>query len=365
VSDFSTILSSELADLAAYVPADAPQLPGGVVRLDANESPPPRSPAIREAVLRALEGVALERYPDARATRLRTQIAARTGAKAEEILVGCGSDEVIALLATAIARPREGSPEAIVVTPTPTFVMYRITARAHGLKPVEVPLDGAWDLDVGQMVRAVEMLRPNVIYVASPNNPTSNAMSPDRLERVVAAAKEALVVVDEAYGDFAGESRRVWRERYANLGILRTLSKIGLAALRVGWLEADAALVREIDKARQPFNVPATSQAAAAEVLERAWEAVTVHVAEVVRERVRVAAAIREMRGYEVTPSAANFLWVKTPRAAEETVARLRAQGVLVKSFHALGGRLAHQVRVTIGTPHENDRLVEGMAACV
>jgi histidinol-phosphate aminotransferase len=361
VTELAALLRPELADLAAYVPADPP---GIDVRLDANESPPPRSPHVREAVVRAVEALALERYPDARATRLRAQIAARTGAKPEELLIGTGSDEVISLLATALARPREGSPQPVVLTPTPTFVMYRVTARAHGWKPVEVSLDKVWDLDAGQMERAIVMLRPSIVYVASPNNPTGNAMSPDRLEKILAAAPDALVVIDEAYAEFAGETRRGWRARYPNLGILKTLSKVGLAALRVGWLEADAELVREIDKARQPFNVSATSQAAAAAVLEGAWGAVLEHVADVVRERARVAAEIAKTPGFEVTPSAANFVWVRTPRPAAEVVDLLKSRGILIRSFHASGGRLANQVRITIGTPSENDRLLEGLAAC-
>jgi histidinol-phosphate aminotransferase len=361
VTEFAGLLRPELADLTAYVPSD----PSGIdVRLDANESPPPRSGQIRAAVVRAIEAVALERYPDARATRLRAQIAARTGAKPEEILIGSGSDEVISLLATALARPRDGTPQPVVLTPTPTFVMYRVTARAHGWKPASVPLDQVWDLDVGQMERAIAMLRPSIVYVASPNNPTGNAMAPDRLEKVLAAAPDALVVIDEAYADFAGHTLRPWRARYPNLGILRTLSKVGLAALRIGWLEADAELVREIDKARQPFNASATSQAAAAAVLESAWGAVLEHVADVVRERARVAKEIAKMPGFDVTPSAANFVWVKTPRPAAETLDLLTARGILVRSFHASGGRLLHQLRVTIGLPAENDRLLEGMARC-
>jgi histidinol-phosphate aminotransferase len=214
------------------------------------------------------------------------------------------------------------------------------------------------------MQRATEMLRPNVLYLASPNNPTGNAMSRDRLEKLVVAARDAFVIIDEAYGDFAGESLRGWRARHSNLGILRTVSKVGLAALRVGWLEADAGLVREIDKVRQPFNVSATSQAAVAAVLEHGWDAVAEHVQLVVGERARVSSAIAKLPGFVVTPSAANFVWVKTPRPAGETFEMLKARGVLVRSFHAAGGRLAHQVRITIGTAAENDRLLEELAQC-
>jgi histidinol-phosphate aminotransferase len=176
------------------------------------------------------------------------------------------------------------------------------------------------------------------------------------------AARDAFVVVDEAYVDYAGDSLRSWRARFPHLGILRTLSKVGLAALRVGWLEADEALVREVDKVRQPFNVSATSQAAAAAVLAEGWDEVRAHVDAVVRERRRVAASVDALSGYEVAPSEANFLWVKTQQPAAEVHAQLAAGGVLVRSFHATGGRLAHRLRVTIGRPSDNDRLIEGLA---
>jgi histidinol-phosphate aminotransferase len=361
VPDWSLSLRPELAELSAYVPAD----PAGIrVRLDANEAPPPASPAVRAAVARAVERTALERYPDARGRQLKACIAERTGVRPEEILLGTGSDEIISILLTALARPRPPAPVATVLAPTPTFVMYRVTARSNGLKPVEVPLDAQWDLDVGAMSRAIDVLRPNVVFVASPNNPTSNRVSDDRLASVIeaAATQDALVVVDEAYADYAGTSVRSWRARYPNLAVLRTLSKVGLAALRVGWLEADEALVRELDKARQPYNVSAVSLAAAAAVLAEAWDDVLAQVASVVGERERVTAALRALPGVEVAPSHANFLWVATPRPAGEVYERLLGRGVLVRSFHASGGRLASRLRVTLGTPAENDDLLEALA---
>jgi histidinol-phosphate aminotransferase len=360
VVDWSSLLRPELGDLASYVPADPP---GVRVRLDANEAPAFTSARVREAVARAVERTALERYPDARMRELRGRLAERTGARADDLLVGTGSDEVISLLATALSRPRERAPQAVVVAPTPTFVMYKVTARGHGAKAVEVPLDAAWDLDVGAMTRAIEMMRPSVVFVASPNNPTGNRMTEGRIEALLGAAGDALFVLDEAYVDYAGPSLRGWRARFPRLAILRTLSKVGLAALRIGWLEADEALVREVDKVRQPFNVSATSQAAAAAVLAEAWDDVQAHVAGVVAERARVAAAVAAMPGFDVTPSHANFVWVGTPRPAAEVHAALLARGVLVRSFHAAGGRLAQRLRVTIGTPAENDALLEALRA--
>ncbi len=361
VPDWSLLLRPELAELSSYVPADHA---GVRVRLDANEAPPNASPLLRDVVGRAIARTALERYPDARARELKARIAERTGARADELLVGTGSDEVISLLMASLARPRGKAPQAVVLAPTPTFVMYRITARAHGWKAVEVPLDTSWDLDLASTKRAVEMVQPNLVFVASPNNPTGNRVSEDWLAALLESAAEALVVVDEAYVDYArGGSLRDWRARHANLAILRTLSKAGLAALRIGWLEGPEALVREVDKARQPFNVSATSQAVAAAVLAEGWDDVRAHVAGIVRERDRVSSAMGSMPGLAVAPSEANFVWVRTDRPAADVYEGLLARGILVRSFHAAGGRMAHWLRVTIGTPAENDALLEGLRA--
>ena len=363
MADWSSLLRLELADLAAYAPAHAPGVSGVTAKLDANEAPPNPSAKVREVVARAVARTALERYPDATAAELKARLAERTGASAADLFVGTGSDEVISLVLTALARPRDRAAQAVVLSPTPTFVMYRVTSRGHGLKPVDVPLDASWDLDVGAMGRAIEMTRPSVLFVASPNNPTGNRMSAERLRFLLGAAGDALVILDEAYVDYAGESLRGWRAEYPRLAILRTLSKVGLAALRIGWLEADAALVRELDKVRQPFNVPATSQAAAAAVLAEAWDEVQAHVASVVRERERVAGRLAELPGVNVTPSQANFIWVGTPRPAAALFEGLLRRGVLVRSFHASGGRMANRVRITIGTPAENDALLAAFGA--
>lgn len=361
----ATVLDSlrpELEGLSAYVP----HAPAGIrVKLDANEAPPLRAPEVLAAVRDAVASLALERYPDPTCGALKAAIGRRGGPAPEEILCGTGSDEVISILVNALARPRGRSPQAVILAPSPTFVMYRITARAHGIKCVEVPLDAAWDLDAGATRRAIELMRPNIVFLASPNNPTGNAFTEERIRSVASAAPDALVVVDEAYGDYAPGSLRRLRAEHANVAILRTVSKLGLAALRVGWLEADAALVRELDKVRQPFNVSASSQAAVAAVLDDAWPAIEAHVAAVVRERARLSAALSAMEGVVVTPSAANFVWLKAPRPAGEVQDALAQRGVLVRSFHAAGGRLAQQLRVTVGTAEECDAFLEAFAAAI
>ncbi|MFT3769998.1 MAG: histidinol-phosphate transaminase [Minicystis sp.] len=359
-SRFASLLRADLAELGSYEPR-AGAFP---VRLDSNESPSLLSPEATAELARAMTPSAWNRYPDGRAVELRRAIADHCGASPDEILVGTGSDEVIALLLTALDRPQGKNPAPTVVVPSPTFVMYRQSARARGFKMIEVPLDASWDLDVNAMRTAIQIMRPNVIFVATPNNPTSRLVSLDRLEAVIEAAPESLVVVDEAYVDFAPRAQIHLRSRYPNVAILRTLSKIGFAALRVGWLIAPAELVREIDKVRQPFNVPEASQRGATFVL-RALGAEMARLRDgVIAERTRLTEGLTKL-GFAVTPSDANFLWAEAPRPAAELVEALAQRGVLVKGYSASGGRLLRRVRITVGLPEENDRLLEEIPRCL
>jgi histidinol-phosphate aminotransferase len=285
------------------------------------------------------------------------------GARPEEILVGTGSDEVIALLLSALDRPCMGSSRASIVTTTPTFVMYRLGARGRGLEFVEVPLDASWDLDVTAMRRAIEEARPNIVFIATPNNPTGGLMSEDRLRAVIKSAPNSLVVLDEAYVDFARPNKGVahLRHEYPNVAMLGTISKIGFASLRVGWLVGAADLVHEVDKIRSPYNVPTPSQHAATFVLRNLGAEIDRVVSYVIAERERLGRELTQL-GFGIAPSSANFLWVETQRAAEEVFEGLAASSILVRSFHARGGRLARRLRITIGSAQENDRLLETIA---
>ena len=354
----ASLLRPELAELTAYEP-----LAGAFdVRLDANEAPAILSAAARDVLARAMASAEPTRYPDARMLALREAIGARMGVGAERVLVGCGSDEVIALLLTALDYARPGERHKTVLTTTPTFVMYRLTARARGMQVIEVPLDRTWDLDVASMRRAIDMMKPRALFLATPNNPTGNLASLERLEAVIEAASSSLVIVDEAYVDYAPRAQLALLQ-HPNVVVMRTLSKIGFAALRVGWLVGSEELIREVDKTRQPFNMAAPIQAAALAVLRDLGPEIERVRDVVVSERARLAAALAT-RGFDVTPSDANFLWAACPRPAEDVARDLAARGVLIKSFHARGGRLQRQVRITIGAPTENDRLLAELDAC-
>ncbi|HEV8245870.1 MAG TPA: histidinol-phosphate transaminase [Polyangiaceae bacterium] len=350
----SDLLRPELAELKPYLPT----LGDFHVRLDANEAPPLFPGHVRDRLQQALSEVECERYPDPLMAELRAAIARHTGVSSEEVLAGVGSDEIISLLLTVLARPRPGSDAASIVTTTPSFVMYKLSARVRGQRVLEVPLDAEWDIAGEALVRAIEFGQPHVVFIASPNNPTGTMASRDRLAKVIEAAPSSLVVVDEAYVDYADRDQLDLYRRYPNVALLRTLSKIGFAALRVGWLVARPELVAEVDKARLPYNLNSYSQKVATLALSELGPAIKTVLGTVIGERERLAAELAKLPGLIVTPSQANFLWFRSERPASEVFSGLCARKVLVRSFHERGGRLAHQLRVTIGTPEENDEFL-------
>ncbi|MDB4929094.1 MAG: hisC2 [Myxococcaceae bacterium] len=357
---FAPLLRPELAALAAYVPAP---IPPGAIRLDANESPWALSDDARASLAEALARVPLHRYPDVRATALREAIAADERVHPDAVVLGCGSDEVIGLLANTLAAPRPGAAHAAVFFPTPTFVMYRQTALSLGLRPHSVPLDAAFDLDLDATLAALREHRPNLVFLASPNNPTGTLFSADRLAAVLWAAPDALVVLDEAYAAFSGVRYAALAAQHPNAGRLQTLSKVGLAALRVGWAILPPALAAAVEKVRQPYNLNALSQAAAVHCLTALRPEIDAAVRRIVAERERLAPLLAAVPGLDVTPSAANFFWIAVPDDAARVAAAMRERGVVVRSFHAHGGSLTRRMRVTVGTPEENDRMLEALRA--
>jgi histidinol-phosphate aminotransferase len=347
----------ELAELSAYLP----DLASYRVRLDANEAPPIMSDAALGRIAEVLARGAWERYPDPTLTRLRQAIAQNLGVTPEEVLPGVGSDEVISLLLTAFVKPLPPADTATVLTTTPSFVMYRMSARCRGLRVLEVPLDADWDLSVDALKSAIAMAPPSIVFIASPNNPTGNLMTLERLEQVIAAAPQALFIIDEAYIAYSDRDQLDLYRRCENVAILRTLSKVGFAAFRLGFLIARPAVVAELDKVRLPYNVPEPTQ----RVAELAFSELSAEVkriaAAVVSERSRLVERLSQLSGVSVTPSQANFLWLRTEKPAGDLYEALKARSILVRSFHARGGRLAHQLRITIGTPAENDALAAAL----
>lgn len=350
-------LRPELASLHAYETPHAP----APMRLDANESPWPLPPEARERIARELADLPLHRYPDPRATELRAAIAAYAGARPEELVLGVGSDESIAILETALARPIAGRERAVVMHPDPSFSMYGIIGRGHGHDVVKVPLDARFQLDVPAFLAAIDEHRPSLIFLPSPNNPTGNAFDHDAIRAIVEAAPDSLVVLDEAYVEFAERSMRPFFDAHENVALLGTLSKIGLAALRIGWARVPAWLAGELEKVRLTYNLPAPSQRIGQLAMTELLPTIRAHVAAIRAERAVLIEGLGRIEGLSPLPTDANFVLVECGEHAAELVERARAAGIQIRSFGA-HPRLSRHVRITVGTPPENAALLQALA---
>ncbi len=356
--DLATVIRPEVRALSAY--ESGPQPSGRILaKLDANESPFLLTEIVRghlaAEMAAALADVPLNRYPDPEARELRATLGETLGLPPEEILVTNGSDEAIQLLATAVA-----SPGRTVLAPVPTVVMYELSTRIQGLRFVGIPLRSDFSLDAGPFQEALRRERPSIVFLAWPNNPTGRLFDPAVVETVLRES-EGLVVVDEAYTDYSGQSFLPKLHRYPNLVILRTLSKIGLAGIRLGMLIGGRALLAEVNKVRAPYNVNALSQATARVVLRH--EALVRERAQlVVKERERLLTALHDLAGVTVYPSDANFFLLRTARPAGEVFRELLAQGVLVRDFSQTP-LLPNCLRVTVGSREENDRFLAALTA--
>jgi histidinol-phosphate aminotransferase len=330
----------------------------GLIKLDAMENPYPWPDALKPAWLEALRVVDLNRYPDpsARAlkARLREALAVPAGAG---ILLGNGSDELIQIIVLALARPG-----AQVLAPAPTFVMYRQIAAAMGLGYVDVPLKPDFAFDLAAMQAAIETYRPAVVFLSYPNNPTGNLFDPADVEAVLQAAP-GLVVIDEAYHAFAEASFMDCLTRHPNLLVMRTLSKQGMAGLRLGVLAGAPDWLDEFDKVRLPFNVGVLTQTSVEFALANT-DAFDAQCHEIRAEREKLYAALRQLPGVEAWPSRANFVLFRvTSRPANQVHESLRQAGVLIKNLDSAGGMLSGCLRVSVGMPQENTAFLAALAA--
>ena len=357
VVSFRDRLRPELSELRAYhvPPVEV------AVKLDANENPYRLSEAARAELATELAKVELNRYPDPRATQLREALGEQLHVSGDQILIGNGVDEIISIVATAFARPAEGRSQAAILYPWPSFVMFRITSRGHGLRPVEIPLDEQWQLPVEATLAAIEAEAPGVVFLPTPNNPTGNKLEPEALRAVLETAPSALTIIDEAYYDFCRATLVPLINAFPNMAVFRTLSKMGLAGIRVGALIGRPELVRELEKVRQPYNVNALSQRVAELALTRFKDELAEQADKVVADRELLAKSLRGMSGVTVYPSDANFLLLRVGDAPKVWQGLLD-RGVLVRNLDSPGA-LAGCLRVTVGTPQENQRFLDALGA--
>ncbi|WP_292443664.1 histidinol-phosphate transaminase [Methylibium sp.] len=349
--------------------AYAVQSSAGFVKLDAMENPHRLSDALQAELGRRLGAVALNRYPGTRIEELRAALALHAGMPPGcALMLGNGSDELISLLALACDVPSSeascGGP-ATVLAPVPGFVMYELSAKLQGLHFVGVPLTADFELDGEAMLAAVREHRPALTYLAYPNNPTANLWDDAVIERIVEAVAEhgGFVVMDEAYQPFASRSYLDRLMRHDHVLLMRTLSKFGLAGVRLGYLIGPAAIVAEIEKVRPPYNVSVLNCEAALFALEHADQFAR-QAALLRAERERLMAALRKMPGATPFPSEANMVLVRVPDAAA-AFEGLKSRGVLVKNVSNLHPLLANCLRLTVGLTEENDRMIAALKDCL
>jgi histidinol-phosphate aminotransferase len=342
----------EIRALSAYHVPD----PGDCIKLDAMENPYRWPDELVSAWLERLRSVSINRYPDPAARRLQTALrGAMQVPDGMAVLLGNGSDELIQMIVQTLAAPGR-----VILAPEPTFVMYRLIAQVVGLRFAGVPLTDDFALDLDAMLEAIDLHQPAVVFLAYPNNPTGNLFDAAGVRRIIEAAP-GLVVVDEAYAAFASDSFMAMLSEYANLLVLRTVSKMGLAGLRLGLLVGPQDWLGEIDKTRLPYNIGVLTQASAEFALEH-QEVLDAQTAQIRADRATMFAALQALPDLTVYPSEANFILFRAPAGrATELFDGLRSRGVLIKNLSAAGGALRDCLRVTVGAPAENDAFLRAL----
>ena len=341
------LIRPEVLALKAYHVPEAK----GMVKLDAMENPYPLPEPLRRELAERLSRVDLNRYPDPTGEKLRALIARKMKVPAGAgVILGNGSDELLQIVTIALARPG-----AAMMYPTPTFVMYSMYAAFTGMQPIAMPLRDDFTLDAKAFVARMTKERPALVFIAYPNNPTGTLYPEDDVVAIIKAA-EGVVVVDEAYHAFAGKTFMDRLREFPNLVVMRTVSKLGLAGIRLGYLAASPAWVEQFNKVRSPYNVNVLTQATAEFMLER-LEVLEEQASLIRQERETLGKSLAGLKGVKVFPSAANFFLVRVPDAARVD-ASLRKQGVLVKNLHP---GIAQCMRITVGTPDENRILLTAL----
>ncbi|MEN8264308.1 MAG: histidinol-phosphate transaminase [Nitrospirota bacterium] len=309
------------------------------VKLDANESP---------YGSRVLKSVMTNRYPDPEASALRKIVAKEYKVRPENLLHGNGSDELIYNLIAAFGGP--------VLFPVPTFSMYGIIAQVLGEKSTGVPLDKKFDIDTKEFLKNMNRRKPGLIFLSSPNNPTGNCFSYSRILKIIKESK-GLVIVDEAYQPYSEKNKFLpLLGKYKNLVILRTLSKIGLAGLRVGFMAADTDIINEVNKVRLPFNLNSLSQQVAIEALKDKKK-MNSGIRSIISERKKLLREMRKIKGMKTYPSDANFILFKV-RDADKVYNSLLGKGILIRNMK---GIFEGCLRVTVGTPKENSDFLSAL----
>ena len=341
----------------------------GMVKLDAMENPHVLSPELQARLGQRLGALALNRYPNARVDDLRHALAAYARMpEGCDIMLGNGSDELISLLSMAVdlpARQNPGGKPPVILAPEPGFVMYAMSAQFQGLCYVGVPLMADFQLDEAAMLAAIRLHQPALVYLAYPNNPTAGLWNDDTIARIIALQGEqgGLVVMDEAYQPF---SSRSWitpitqqPEQHAHVLLMRTLSKFGLAGVRIGYLLGQKALIDEINKLRPTYNISILNCECALFALEHA-DVYQAQAQDLIAQRAGLLQALAKMPGVATWPSDANIALIRVPDAAK-TFEGMKRHGVLIKNVSKMHPLLSQCLRLTVGTAAQNRQMLAAL----
>lgn len=342
----------EIRRLTAYHVPDSTKF----IKLDAMENPYSWPDSVINEWLECLRNVGLNRYPDPEANGVKQRLRAALDIPEKQgIILGNGSDELIQIILMTLTDPHK-----VVLAPEPSFVMYRMVSIFSGMQYLGVPLvPETFELDWSAMLESIQRYRPAVIFLAYPNNPTGNLWDRKQIEEIIIQAP-GLVVVDEAYAPFASDSFLGNLGDYPNLLVMRTVSKMGLAGLRLGWVTGPAAWLSEFNKVRLPYNINVLTQTSAEFALAHRdmFDQQAAHIRE---DRQVLSARLAALPGITVFPSAANFILFRTPQnQADEIFLGLKQRGVLIKNLSA-HGLLKDCLRVTVGTPEENQFFIQAL----
>ena len=351
----------DIRSLSAYHVPDA----GNMIKLDAMENPYSWPQAMKQEWLSLLLDAPVNRYPDPAAEKLVTQIeqvmAVPDGMQS---ILGNGSDELIQIICMALSKT-DADANSMVMAPEPTFVMYQMIARFTNMSYQGIPLDDKFQLDMPAMLKAIEKHQPAVIFLAYPNNPTGNLFSASDVRSIIQLAP-GLVVVDEAYHAFAGSSFMPMLSQYDNLVVMRTVSKMGLAGLRLGILSGPKEWISEFDKVRLPYNINVLTQLSAVFALQN-HQILDQQTDQICRDREILKQQFEHIDGIIQYPSAANFILFKVAGSGikkQDSAAifeGLKQKGVLIKRFSDTSGPLANCLRVTVGTANENQTFIDSL----
>ena len=351
----NTIRPEVRADVSYHVPESE-----GFIKIDAMENPYTLPEPMRAELGRRLADAVLNRYPVPSYTSLKHSICARLGVPSGyDVILGNGSDELISIIAAAISGPGK---RAVIMAPVPAFVMFARTTMLAGAEFVGVPLKADFSLDKEAMLAAIAQHRPAAVFIAYPNNPTGNLYDENDIVEIIRALGDTgIAIVDEAYGPFARTSFMHRLAEFENMVVMRTVSKIGLAGIRLGYMAAAPALLDQFDKVRPPYNVNVLTQIAAEYALDKI-DLLNEQADKIIVERGKLATALAALPGVTVYPSSANFLLVRVPDAAA-ACAKLLEEKIMVKNVSKMHQMLANCIRVTVSTPEENSAFLDAFKA--